>query len=664
MQRDRQMRPFTARGLLTLIFVSGCGGGSSSGPADDPDIDTSGLLVPVQSAAELETSIKSGLTAPPAATPPALDAGLRGGVDAPEASSGFTTTYTQERNVDEFDVVKYDGEFMYIAPIRMYGGCCWILEAADTLVAQPPDREPQNTIRILQTDPPTGGATPVGSITLEDEDSVQGLYLDSGRMTALTTKAFYGHYGDPWASIALWADQSTGVHIYDVSDPTNPVLGWHAELDGGFVASRRIGNIVYLIARHTPSIAGLIYEPTTAADRSTNESLLDGTPIADLLPNVRVNGVARELVNPTSCYVTNDPARAGYPVLTTITAIPLDNPDALTSLCYNEDAYGVYVSENAIYLSQYRYDTSGDASLTRLHKFAFAAGGISYRGSGEVAGYLWSGGHADFRASEHDGYLRVVTTEYTADAADNVDHRLFVLAESTIKRALDVVAQLPNPGQPEEIGKPNEDLYGVRFFGNRAYAVTFRRIDPLYVIDLIDPTQPRLAGELEVTGFSDFLHPVTDELLLGLGQTEQSGIKIELFDITDLDNPRSLGSETLGGRGSRSEAQWDRHAFTYLAVSEETDRFTVPADLYALDGSNRWRESGLYLFEVRNKDVASLANLAAVGSLVVQTPTATNLWPSGFRNRSIIHDDTVYYIRDEAVWSTFWVDVGIANGPF
>jgi uncharacterized secreted protein with C-terminal beta-propeller domain len=108
----------------------------------------------------------------------------------------------------------------------------------------------------------------------------------------------------------------------------------------------------------------------------------------------------------------------------------------------------------------------------------------------------------------------------------------------------------------------------VRFVGDRAYAVTFQRIDPLYVIDLSTPTDPRIAGQLAIPGWSQLLHPVTNDLILGLG-AEGSHFKLELFDTSVLEQPQSRGVITLGGVTSGSPALYDRHAFTYLAGPEK-----------------------------------------------------------------------------------------------
>lgn len=265
--------------------------------------------------------------------------------------------------------------------------------------------------------------------------------------------------------------------------------------------------------------------------------------------------------------------------------------------------------------------------------------------------------------SEHNGDLRVLASQFDWNSEDFVDHQLYILRESATERALEVISTLPNSSRPDEIGKPNEALYGVRFLGDVAYAVTFEQIDPLYAIDLSDPADPFIAGELEVTGFSEFLHPVSDDLLLGLGRSAEGGIKLELFDVSDIAQPLSRGNAVIGGRGSFSEALYNRHAFTYQADVNGVDRFTIPAQVYAEDGSWTFLGAALYLFEILDKDTPALTSLNGVGA--IEPPSADPDFPDWVeRSRAFIHDDTVYYIRDEDVWAAFWDTPGVVNGPF
>ena len=640
--------------IASLFFLTLAGCSSSSSSGDNPDPETFGMLRPVTDAAAFEASIKAGLTSMSSAEQLAI-AGVA-------ADANFTGTYTQEANVDEFDVVRYDGEHLFVAPQRFFH-CCFVL-AGDTLPGGDPAPVPQRSVRILATDPANGEASLVGSIPLEDDISVQGMYLDADRMFALTGQMVYGTYGEFWADLAIWAPEALGFRSYDISDPANPVLEIEASIDGIFVDSRRVGNTVYIVSRYTPWLEGLHYTVTTDVEQAENQALLADTTLDDLLPKITIAGQTHSLVTPDNCFVATDTDDAGYPVITSITAVPLDDPAAFSTTCYNEDAYGVYVSESALYFTELRADAGMQRDITRIHKFSMAGTRIDYRGSAEVDGVVWRGGQADFRMNELNGDLRILASIFDWGSDDFVDHQLYILRESGTEPALEIVSTLPNDTRPQEIGKPNEALFGVRFLGDTAYAVTFERIDPLYAIDISDPADPFIAGELEVAGFSDFLHPVNDDLLLGLGGGANGGIKLELFDVSSIAQPLSRGSVTIGGPGTWSEAVMDRHAFTYQAdAAVGVDRFTIPVDVFDDGGNNPRLGSALHLFEIRDKDQPTQAALSAVGDI---DPLASD--PNNFewvgRSRAFIHDDTVFYIRDEDVWAAFWHTPSIVNGPF
>ena len=655
------MRPVSRAAILSFavhfLALAACGGSSSSPPVDPgPGPESAGLLKPVADAAELEATLKAGLMTLRPATG-AQDA-LAAPAAAPAPTGNFTGTYTQEKNVDEFDVVRYDGSYLYVSP-RRFMACCYLLDAADGGVAA--GASLSDSIRILATDPANAAASVVSTIPLEENLSVQGLYLSENRMFALTAEAFYGSYGDRWASIAIWAPEKLGFRIYDVTDKASPVLETDVSMDGVFVESRRIGNVVYIVSRYAPNVPDLVYAPQTQQQRDHNEALLAGMSIDDLLPTITINGVTQALVDPENCYVPNDDRIPPYPVITSVTAVPMDDPAAFVNTCYNDEAYGVYVSENALYFPQVLGHLLPDDTQTRIHKFALSGTQMTYRGSADVQGFVWRGGQADFRMSEEGGDLRVLTSEYTLSNTDFIDHRLYILRESANGPSLDVVSTLPNDARPAPIGKPNEQLYGVRFLGERAYAVTFQQVDPLYVLDLSSAADPRIAGELEVTGFSDFLHPVSDDLLLGLGADATGGVKLELFDVSEIAAPLSRGSVTVGGQGAYSEARYDRHAFTYQPGINGVDRFAIPVSQY-FDDSGTWRyELGLNLFEIRDKATPSLASLVDAGRML---PSGSTDFPYADRSRAFLHDDAVYFVQDEIVWAAFWNSPTIVNGPY
>ncbi len=653
------MTRFTAILLgLAFLVIAGCGSGSNPDSGNNPP-PVQGLLSKVSDPAVLEASLKNGLTQQ--ATAEHLAA-----VDAVASAAGagnYTGTYTQDLNVDELDTVRYDGAHLFVAP-RRFIHCCFLAETDAPAVASPP--EPERSIRILATDPASGSAALAGTIPLEDGVSVQGMYTAGDKLFALTGTTIYGNYGDTWADIAIWAPEKLGFRIFDVSDATNPTLEIDAAIEGVFVDSRRIGNTVYVISRYTPYVEGLHYLVTDAVQQAENEALLAGVTLNELLPKITINGVTRSLVAPQNCYVTTA-EEPSYAVITSLTAIPIDDPANFTTACYNEDAYGAYISENALYFTEHRFNEALTNDVTRIHKFLLTGTNVNYRGSADIRGLVWLGGQADFRMNEYNGDLRVVSSQWHWNNQDRVDHMLYVLRESATRPDLEIVSTLPNDQRPEEIGKPNESLYGVRFLGDVAYAVTFEQIDPLYAIDLSDPADPFIAGELEVTGFSDFLHPVGDDLLLGIGRDAPGGIpggiKVELFDVSNLAQPLSRGSAVIGGRGSYSEALYDRHAFTYQADVNGVDRFTIPAQVYSEDGSWQYLGAALYLFEIRDKAMPALTSMNRVGEIEPPSPDpSTPDWVE--RSRAYIHDDTVFYVRDENVWSAFWYSPGVVNGPF
>ena len=341
------------------LSIAACGGGGST-DVFEPIPPLQGLLKPVSNPAELEQSIKSGFSVMQS---PRLVADAQFAAAA-AATGNFTGTYTQEARVDEFDSVRYDGSHLYVAPRRYYH-CCFVAANATT-ISTPPER----SIRILETDPANGSATLTSTIPLEDGVSVQGMYVADDRLFALTGTSIYGHFGGMWADVAIWAPEKLGYRIYDLADPASPQLEIDATIDGVFVESRRIGDTVYIVSRYAPWIEGLDYYVTTPEQQASNQAILDGVPLDDLLPKISVNGVARTLVAPDRCYIDSSDTAAGYPVLTSITAVPIDNPTAFSTTCYNQDAYGAYVSENAIYFTQFQPSAADNRNNTRIHKFA------------------------------------------------------------------------------------------------------------------------------------------------------------------------------------------------------------------------------------------------------------------------------------------------------
>ena len=669
--------------LLGLLLMA-CNGEDDGGQTAQQQ-RAAGMLSKAGTSANFTAAVKEGLRQPlgNTRTDMIFDADTAEPfINVNTSAQSFTQTYTLEANVDEADVVKYTGELLLVARDDDFV-CCFPIDVAS-------GAQPAAQVGIYAADASAASVTPLASIDLGEGLQIRGMYVGAeDTLAVLGTNLPLPTYGDAWSSTVAWLNSETVISLHNLEDPTAPQQRWRAAFDGSLVESRRIGDTLYLVSRFTPVIEGLSYAYTKdEAGRQTDQQLIDAAPAENLLPKIRINGTQQALVQPADCYIpsANSPdASMPNGSITTITAIPLSAPSHFKSTCYTGNAQGLYMSAQALYMVEQLYDFS-EAEYTEstlIHKFALNGSDAAYRGSANIAGVMGGWHSMDFRLSEHDDYLRVVTSEHgyagvapMADAeADRVDHKLTVLRESATEQALEVVSTLPNNAHPQEIGKPDERLYGVRFVGERAYLVTFEQVDPLYVLDLSNPADPRIAGELEIPGFADFIHPVSEELILTLGKdanpgaqgwTFVDGLKVELFNVSDIANPQSISRLSIGGRGTDSEALYDRHAFTYAAVSEATHRFAIPIEVYAASDPQdapRWLNSGLHLFEVSGVDTPEAAAVVQHGELL--TDAAGNGSDPDYyaERRAVLHDDAVFFVDSEGVWSTFWSNTDVVQGP-
>lgn len=688
-------------GIVSLLAgVGACGGsgGGSSAPAHTPDPQApvggaQGMMRPAQSDQELGRSLRSGLSQSGhvAGGQVLLTAdGAPLAASEGESSAGnFTSTNLQEVGVDEADIVKYDGDILYLVQRGTSDVVVFESDASESVAADEIGIAlPQHPARIhlLRTDVAQAAVEEQSVIELDGADLyVSGLYLhedQSGKQ--LVAIADNGAYV-PWATFAddvYWREGKTSVNLWDVSDPTQPGSPWQLEIEGSLLDSRRIGDKLYLVTRYTPSVDGVVIYPENDEQVSANQQLIDNTPLADLLPNYRINGGAdNELLAAQDCYVPNPDFDAAQPAhagggLVTITEVDLVSPGQLKSVCMNAQVGGFYASQQAIYLTAALAD-----NLTQVHKVALAAEGPVYRGSGEIPGYIGTANPA-FLMSESGSDLRVVSSLFdnqpgavpeleisVAESDPRGPHRLTILRENASGTALEPLSSLPNDAQPAPIGKPGEQVYAARFIGDRAYVVTFEIIDPLYVIDLADPAAPRIAGELEIPGFSTLLQPLGENLLLGVGHEVPAeaegltqGVKVALFDVANLGDPVELGSEVIGKRGSYSPALNNHHAITVQEV-EQGYRVALPvvrnatAGEYTGDTADwnawyEWSDSGLYKFDIQPATGAFTLRDA----LLIEQRTEEQPWPQYelYNSRSVLHDNALFFTHGARVWAQHW----------
>jgi hypothetical protein len=652
------MLGLAACGLVTLVA---CGGGGSS---DEPvNVDYSALRFAESSEAPLERPRTAEQLLAPLRNGVRLTAGGVGhalpnaSTPASSAQSPHSDTSVQVDGVDEADAVKYDGRHIYSARPEIV--------PASPLIPQ----YSRNVLDITRTDPATAAFENVSKFVIEGEQNSPPLLYpllspqgEAEYLIALSNQ-FQGWLMPllPVDSLAVYPDRTT-IQIMDVRDPRNVSQAWKLQLDGWLRTSRLIGDTLYVVTSYRPRVAGLVLPADTMQKQQANERRIRNATTADLLPGYAENGGARlPLVPLDHCFVAQVASHEAYLDLVVVSAINVRTRRITDASCLSTDINGVYLSKTSLYVAGTVQRRPENVSVTVLHKFALGGGQIAYRATGAVVGTLgWN--NPSYFMDELDDNLRLVTTS-------NGSHRLTVLREGANKR-LSELARLPSAARPATIGKPGESIFAVRLVGERAYVVTFRMVDPLVVIDLHDPADPVIAGELEVPGFSRYLRavgPGAGQLLLSVGQEVEAGrpagVKVELFDVNDIAHPQSLGSRVFGKASTFSEALYDPHAFTFLAMpgTEPRYRVALPIQVFDVDAAhptqNKWTYSGLHLLEVA-PGAADAPELRFKGVIKTEEASDAKPYPTYvLPERGVLHGESVFLVHGEQVLSSMWETV-------
>ena len=291
----------------------------------------------------------------------------------------------------------------------------------------------------------------------------------------------------------------------------------------------------------------------------------------------------------------------------------------------------IYATDTSTYVSTTDWSRDGSPAKTSLHKFVTAPSGAStYKGSGEVPGTLLN----QYAMSEYKGVLRVAST--VSERRGWVNSRQ--TTEGLVTTLHEQDGALRQLGQVGGLGRQdNESIRAVRFIEERGYVVTFRQTDPLYVLDLRNAAAPKVVGELKIPGYSGYLHPIGENLLLGVGQSGldpgnsgQSGVQFSLFDISDPASPRRIDTQTYGG--GAAAAEFDPRAFLYW---QPRNLIIAPTNLHG-DHRGRGAFSGLVLLRANADGLKELGRLATTEAY-------------GAVNRSLVIGDTVYMLSDHAL---------------
>jgi uncharacterized secreted protein with C-terminal beta-propeller domain len=494
---------------------------------------------------------------------------------AAQGSADYSRTNVQVEGVDEADVIKTDGKYIYQVN-------------RDRIVIA--DVYPADSMKVVST------------LQFENREFFpRELYVDDKFMIVIGTGGTgYMYPADAKAEASVPAAGTrvkigifppagrsmTKAIVYDISDKTNLRKVREIELEGGYVTSRKVGSSLYLVANKNIDVFRIM-----SADSSLNgEPATDAPAYRDSLAGDSLIQIGYEDVR----YFPQS-VEPNYLIVAGLNLDKLDQKINVQS--YLGAGQNVYASPSNLYVILPKYEpvkakeNSGNAggvpedapivamdSSSTIYKFRLDEGNVRYAAKGSVPGRVLN----QFSMDEQDGYFRIATT--SGEEWRNDEHtsknNLYVLNE-----------KLEQTGKIEGIA-PGEKIYSVRFMGTRAYMVTFRTVDPLFVIDLKDPSSPKILGQLKIPGYSDYLHPYDENHIIGFGKDAvevgaydssdrnassamayYQGMKIALFDVTDVANPVEMFKENIGDRGTDSELLRNHKA---LLFSKEKGLLAFP----------------------------------------------------------------------------------------
>jgi uncharacterized secreted protein with C-terminal beta-propeller domain len=570
-------------------------------------------------------------------------------------SENYSTTNVQVAGVDEPDFVKNDGKYIYL----ISGDTLTIVDAY-----------------------PASSATIISKTTIDDEP--KDIFVSGNRLVLFTTGSGSMDSRDGPDSAPLmktmpyYGGYSPTTHtiFYDISDRKNPMVVKDYRIDGDYIDARLIGSTLYLVTREQVNIY-------------RDEEIR--------IPCVREN--AKCIVTPDVYYFDNPERSYAFTTITSFDTTSGNEKDAKTYLVGSGNI--LYVSQDAMYISYQKYHNIWrrgmvepaiavddrafgsssssvnapvlwedfntmneeekqrviadmkaqeeeklikkeiDQSTTAIHKIAINNGAITYIARGEVPGYLKN----QFAMDEYDNNLRVATTSNVYTTRGSYEYNNVFVLDSGMK----TIGELTHIAEQETI-------YSTRFMGDRLYMVTFKRIDPFFVIDLSTPTNPKILGKLKIPGYSDYLHPYDKDYIIGVGKetgtnewggVSTQGIKLALFDVRDVENPKQVGKVEIGDSGSDSAVLSDHKAFLFDA---EKNLLVIPARVvrqeYAMDTGNKndaprvW--FGAYVFGVDPEN-----GFVLKGTVEHGTQSETYYWYGSSINevkRSLYIGNTLYTI--------------------
>ncbi len=511
-----------------------------------------------------------------------------------EAASDYSGTNVQVKGVDEADIVKTDGEYLY--QVR------------------------NNEILLIK-------AYPAAELSVKSriqlEENPQDIFIDDNRLVVISND--YSGYPYRYES-GMVSDlkimppyqyrNSLIISTYDTSSKTQPLKLDTFKMEGNYLSSRKIGSSIYIISSesvYTP-YKPVYYINNTRVEKPYSEIRY----FPDIIHDSYLN-IARINLNSTS--------------------------DKFQQETYLTSGSNIYCSTDNLYVTAVEYDPVyylNDYSTSRESTLVFKFNldnGIKYSAKGTVPGTLLN----QFSMDEHNGYFRIATTT-NQWSSTNSQNAVYIL-NNNLNTANSVTGIAPG-----------EKIYSTRFLGERLYMVTFKQLDPFFVIDL-NPQSPKVLGKLKIPGFSDYLHPYEDHYILGLGYDTaltkqggviQGGVKLSMFDVSDVANPVEIDQVVIGTSGSSSEACDNHRAFLLY-----NDILAFPAAVYENNNNDSYYGTfefqGAYIYSVSENGLSYKGRVTHLNS--EDYLKAGDYWYDSSKNvrRTVIIAGNLYTISNDQI---------------
>ena len=523
--------------------------------------------------------------------PTAASGGMAKSADSTQRATDYSQTNIQVAGVDEPDIVKNDGKYIYTLS--------------------------QNKLMIVDAYP-ADNAKLKSNINFEGKNVyVQDFFVKGDKVIV---------FGDSWPE--------SEILIYNTMDKTSPYLERNFSVNGSYFDSRMIENHVYILVTSPPI-------------------LRDGEAI---LPSVINNGQVEE-VEATSVYYSN--AEDYYHAFTTIIGINIQTGELTHETFLLGSASCIYVSQKNIYVAIPKYGSN--MQKTEIHRIHIENGEITCEASSEVPGYVLN----QFSMDEYDEYFRIATT---------VGQVARTLGQATSSNNVYVLNyNLTIIGRLEDLA-PGEKIHSARFIGERCYLVTFKKVDPLFVISLKYPDRPMVLGQLKIPGYSDYLHPYDENHLIGIGketvEAEEEdfawyqGVKISLFDVSDVDKPKEIDKYVIGDRGTETPVLSDHKALLFdkgknllaipvLVAEVDEEKYPNGAPPYIYGD---YVFQGVYVFNITENDLTLRSRITHIEDETAFLKSGYYFYSDYSVKRSIYIENVLYTISDKKIKMNSLID--------